>query len=132
MSYIRTNEDTAGSDSCAPSCSPSDIQSIYALDDSCQQLLYVRGHVDKREMKESAREYAKHAYTGDSAYVLHQYMRTTPLRGNIVCDSKTTFQNEPGRGATPVTVLWLWLPMSSENVNGEVAATSPRNETPGA
>jgi hypothetical protein len=105
----------AGSGCPATTCSPLDVRAIYALDDSCQQLLYVRGHVDKREMKDAAREYAKHAYIGDGAYVLHQYMRTTPLHGNIVCDSKTTFQNEPGRGATPVTVLWLWLPMSSEN-----------------
>lgn len=105
----------AGRGCSAATCSASDVEAIYALDDSCQQILYVRGHVDRDDLLAAAREYCPHAYISDGAFVVQQYMRHTPLRGNIVSDSKTTFQSEPGCGATPVTVLWLWLPIHAPN-----------------
>lgn len=126
---------TAEGSGAAP-CSADSVEAVYALDDSCQQLLYIRGHVDKAAMRQAARDYAPHAPISEGAYVLHQYMRHTPLRGNEVSDFTTNFQNEPGRGATPVTVLYLWIPIFPPNDQAQprealgAASFSPLPESP--
>lgn len=87
------------------------IHALYALDDSCQQQLYARGHVDLSAFIEACRDYAPHATIWADAGVRHCWIRWRPIRGNIVSDTAADILESGQPGATPVTLLEPWLPI---------------------
>jgi len=100
------------------------VFALYALDDSCQQMLYVEGHHPQDAVIRSCREYAPHAYIMDGQPVLHHWMRRRPIRGSVVADMACDFVTAPGRGAKPVTVLALWMPIHPLNANVDLPDTA--------
>lgn len=93
------------------------IEESIALDDSCQRMLFSRGHLDEASFRAACADHirAHHAVCClpriPQMRVLHKYLRHVPLRGNMVSDSKHIILDEPGAGATPVTMLSDWLPL---------------------
>ena len=88
-----------------------EIKYLLELDDSCQQMLYAKGHHDRDEFLAACRRTIDFAVINDEDPVNLCYLRWRPLRGNIVSDRAADFTDK-GRGATPVTVLDVWLPLS--------------------
>ncbi|MBN2714035.1 MAG: hypothetical protein JXR97_16570 [Planctomycetes bacterium] len=105
------------------------IRGFLADDDSCQQMLYAKGHHDKIDFLSACREEADFALINDDDEIRHVYMRWCPVRNSIVGDLAAYFQDKPGRGAFKVTVLNVWLPLWDTQEYHERFKSSATNGT---
>lgn len=93
-----------------------EINHSIAADDSCQLMLYAKGHHEDSEFIQACRAYLKR-WDGRLLAQRHcdpirrLYWRTVRAPSdNIVCDVMFK-EASKGRGAYPVTVLDRWLPL---------------------
>lgn len=92
------------------------ISESFASDDSCQILLFAKGHHDAVAFRQAVRVHCEQnrPHIGFIEYaapgVRLTYYRTVPTPGNIVGPSAFV-ESRKGRGAWPVTILDGWLPL---------------------
>lgn len=95
-----------------------DLQRSFAMDDSCQMMFWAKGHHSWGDFTAAVEaELQAEERTDIPAWVIYQapvkqtYQRSVPCVGNIVADRQFVYQDHPGRGATPVTLMDFWYPI---------------------
>lgn len=109
-----TTQPTRDPPAVAADCSGVEIKHSLAADDSCQMQLYAKGHIDAAEFLPACRRYLK-SWDGRgfklNGPIKRTYWRAVPAPSdNIVCDV-LFHECAKGRGAYPVTILDIWLPL---------------------
>lgn len=112
-----------------------DLQTSYAMDDSCQMQFFSKGHHVWGSFIEAVRvELAENGrddipwWAVVQAPVKQVYRRTVPCRSSIVSDIQYIDQDKPGRGASPITFMDFWFPIHRSAAPaglGEVKAVAP-------
>ncbi|MFY1875594.1 hypothetical protein ACOTF3_04255 [Achromobacter xylosoxidans] len=93
------------------------LEHSYAMDDSCQIQYWARGHWSWGEFVTAVQERIAREERAIPNWVIVQapvkqvYQRAVPCRDSIVGDTRYVHSDNPGRGATPVTVMDFWFPM---------------------
>ncbi len=108
------------------------LETSYALDDSCQMTFWARGHWSWGEFFDAVRVHLDENNRDDipawvvvQANVKQTYQRTVPIKGNIVGDNQIVYQDNPGRGASPVTVMEFWFPIHKYTSRAVLEAAQP-------
>ena len=91
-----------------------DVRQLLALDDSCQQLLYVEGHIEFALFIAAAERYAPFAVV-DSTQVRHAWIRwrkaTAEEAEPGVSETAAEIEDAPRKGSVAVTICEDWLPL---------------------
>lgn len=95
-----------------------DVNIDYAADDSCQIMLWSRGHHEPAEFIAACQDEIKRWSGADvdlsGKPVMHRHYRTVRADACTaaigVCET-LHIESKPGRGAYAVTVLGEWLPL---------------------
>jgi len=100
---------------------PINLERSFAMDDSCQMMFWAKGHHSWGDFIAAVEaELQTEERTDIPEWVICQapvkqiYQRSVPCSGNIVADRQFIYQNEPGRGATAVTVMNFWFPIHAD------------------
>jgi len=90
------------------------IHYSYALDDSCQVLLYAKGHYKPGMFKAECERFYKANFeqelSGLDVPVKQTYWRSVNAPGDSLVSERQYVESEKGPGAFPVTILDKWLP----------------------
>ncbi len=96
-----------------------DVNIDYASDDSCQILLWAKGHHDHAEFLKACEQellrWDGRAVDLAGKPISHKHFRTVKADAETkacgVCDETVRIESKAGRGAYAVTVLDEWLPL---------------------
>jgi hypothetical protein len=94
------------------------IEESIAINDSCNFMLYARGHFEDRPFITACNLYLREQLDRKELRatvgpVRRTYWRRVPLKDNICCDFQF-IESGKGRGAFPVTVHERWMPIHRE------------------
>jgi hypothetical protein len=93
------------------------VEKSYAMDDSCQFQCWARGHWPWGEFVTAVQDLIALEERDIPNWVVIQapmkqrYQRAVPCRDSIVGDIRYVPSDQPGRGATAVTIMDFWFPL---------------------